>query len=329
MERLNFLTRLVRPRSTIPARPRVEVGCGIQDFFVFRQVLFVRGWIERKGPEPTIQVRYGDGATHRVDGETDDFNVTDDSKWSFHFHHSLPTSFSAEQIAAISLLFGFPEGDFEFRDPCAAGIATDPFLNSESEYWAAVRASREPHVLEIGSRARSGITRRNLFSPDCHYTGFDILAGENVDVVGDAHAMSRTLPADHFDFVFSVSVWEHLAMPWLVSLELNRVMKTGGLVMINTHQSWPVHEEPWDYFRFSDYSWSTLFNSATGFEIIASGMGQRCVMGPNLFSPAMHGNRVEWHYGYLATRVVARKTGPSSLAWPVDPALVSRGIYPH
>lgn len=329
MERFAFLSRLLPPQRRAPAPARLEVGCGIQDFFAFRQVLFVRGWVGRKTVAPIICVRYGDGSTHRVEARTDDFNASDDSRWSFHFHHAFPASFTAEDIAAISLGFEFHEGSFDLRDPCAAGIASDPFLNSEGEYWAAVRTSLRANVLEIGSRARSGITRRNLFPADCDYTGFDIVAGENVDVVGDAHAMSRHLPAEHFDFVFSVSVWEHLAMPWLVSLELNRVMRTGGLAMINTHQSWPVHEEPWDYFRFSDYSWPTLFNAATGFEIVARGMGQRCVMGPNLFSPALHGNRIEWHYGCLATRVVARKVGPSSLEWPVDPALVSRGIYPH
>ena len=43
----------------------------------------------------------------------------------------------------------------------------------------------------------------------------------------------------------------------------------------------------------------------------------------------VHDNRVDWHYGYLATRVVAKKISATSLAWPVDPALVSRGNYPH
>jgi len=322
----------IRPAPSPPptaAPPQVTAGCTIQDFFVFRHVLFVRGCIEHRGAPPRLHLRHADGSVHPVAAQTDEFNASDATRWCFHFHHPLPPAATAEEIAALTLIFAFPEGDFERRDPTAAGIAADPFLNSERDYWAAVRASSRAEVLEIGSRARSGITRRHLFPADCRYTGFDILAGENVDVVGDAHALSRCLPRDHFDFVFSVSVWEHLAMPWLVSLELNRVMKTGGLAMINTHQSWPVHEEPWDYFRFSDFAWPTLFNAATGFEIVARGMGQRCVMAANLFSPALHANRIDWHYGCLATRVVVRKTGPTTLAWPVDPALVSEGHYPH
>jgi hypothetical protein len=285
--------------------------------------------IERRGQTPAVKVRFKDGTIAAVRPENDDFNASSDSHWWFHFHLAVKPKLSHEEIAGISLLFEFNDGICEVRDPTAPGVVSDPFVTSEKDYWAAVAAAPHANVLEIGSRARSGISRRNLFPATARYTGFDILAGENVDVTGDAHALSRSLPADHFDFVFSVSVWEHLAMPWLVSLELNKVMRTGGLAMINTHQSWPVHEAPWDYFRFSDYAWAPLFNAATGFRIVTRGMGLRAVMGPNLYTPGMHDCRVEWHYGCLASRVVVQKIGPSSLSWPVDPASVVEGIYPH
>lgn len=310
--------------------PAITVGCSILDFFVLREVLFVRGFVQRRFDQnPRIAVRLWDGSLHPVTPGQDDFNGSDADRWAFQFHYALPAMTPTELIAKISLVFDYDDARFTLAAPTAEGHAQDAFLNSEAGFWGAVHANPMARVLEIGSRARSGINRRGLFPATCDYTGFDILAGENVNVTGDAHALSRVLPANHFDFVFSVSVWEHLAMPWLVSLELNKVMKVGGVAMINTHQSWPVHEEPWDYFRFSDYSWDTLFNVATGFEIIARGMGSRCVMGPSLFSPALHDNRVDWHYGYLATRVVAKKISETSLAWPVDPAIVAKGNYPH
>jgi hypothetical protein len=192
-----------------------------------------------------------------------------------------------------------------------------------------VNAHPLANVLEIGSRARSGINRRGLFPLTCSYTGFDIVEGENVDCVGDAHALSKFLPTDHYDAVFSVSVWEHLSMPWLVSLELNKVMKVGGLAMINTHQSWPSHEEPWDYFRFSNDSWDALFNAATGFEIVGRGAGIPCAMGPSQLHASVHASRIDWHYGYLATRCIARKVGNTRLEWPVDPGIVAKKAYPH
>ncbi len=69
-------------------------------------------------------------------------------------------------------------------------------------------------LLEIGSRARSGITRRHLTPANWEYTGLDILAGENVDVVGDVHLLSKLFPTHRFQGVMCLSVFEHVLMPW-------------------------------------------------------------------------------------------------------------------
>jgi hypothetical protein len=310
--------------------PTVDVGCDVSDFFIFRDVLFVRGSIQRAGgTDPTISVRFADGTERAVRHVPDDFNPSTQENCKFCFSLPLAVRMTDDQIMKIVLVFDFPSGRLVKGDFNKDAVAKDAFLHSEAGYWEFVRSLPHGNVLEIGSRARSGITRRNLFPATCHYTGFDIVAGENVDCVGDAHALSRILPANHFDVVFSVSVWEHLAMPWLVSLELNKVMKVGGLAMINTHQSWPSHDEPWDYFRFSNFSWDALFNAATGFEIVTRGTGIPCVMGASQFHPSIHASRVDWHYGYFATRCVAKKVGETSLAWPVDPGIVAKGNYPQ
>jgi hypothetical protein len=318
--------------AELPKAPplRVEGACEVRDFFVFRDVLFARGWVERVGgSEPAISLRLWDGSEHLVRREPDDFNPSTPERCTFSFNFQLPVRTPDESILKIMIVFDFPGGRIERGDFSKEAAAKDPFLNSEAGYWDFVRAHPQANVLEIGSRARSGINRRSMFPSTCNYTGFDIVAGENVDCVGDAHALSRMLPNNHFDVVFSVSVWEHLSMPWVVSLELNRVMKVGGMAMINTHQSWPSHEEPWDYFRFSDYSWDALFNADTGFEIVTRGTGIPCVMGASQFHPSIHACRVDWHYGYFATRCVAKKIGESSLAWPVNPEIISKGNYPH
>ena len=72
-----------------------------------------------------------------------------------------------------------------------------------------------------------------------------------MDVMGDAHKLSDYFDKDSFDVIFSMSVFEHLAMPWKVALELNKVLKPGGMMLHTTHQTWPLHEEPWDYWRYS------------------------------------------------------------------------------
>src|ERR1044072_7003937 len=82
------------------------------------------------------------------------------------------------------------------------------------------------------SRQSSG--ERETASPTV--TVLDVLPGENVTVVGDAHQMTALFPPATFDFVQSVSVFEHLVMPWKVALEMNRVMKLGALAFVFTHQ---------------------------------------------------------------------------------------------
>ncbi|MBP8255801.1 MAG: class I SAM-dependent methyltransferase [Opitutaceae bacterium] len=269
--------------SEAVTRPAIVVGCSIRDVCVVRDVLFVRGLVQRRaGESPRISVRIWTGAMAEPVLSDDQVIHSNADTWAFSFHLSLPPKASPADHEKITLCFDYSDGRYELSNPTQDGHSRDAFLNSETSYWTAVSEAPGARVLEIGSRARSGISRRNLFPEQCEYVGFDIVAGENVSVVGDAHSLSRYFPPDHFDFVFSVSVWEHLAMPWLVSVELNKVMKPGGLAMINTHQSWPVHEEPWDYFRFSDYAWDSLFNEATGFEIVARGMGQPCIMAPAL-----------------------------------------------
>jgi 2-polyprenyl-3-methyl-5-hydroxy-6-metoxy-1,4-benzoquinol methylase len=82
---------------------------------------------------------------------------------------------------------------------------------------------------------------------------------ENVDVVGDAHTMSKQLPNGHFNVTMSFSVFEHLAMPWKVVLEMNEVMAPNGVASFgHTKAGW----------RFSLSAWAALFNPATGFRII-------------------------------------------------------------
>jgi Methyltransferase domain len=126
---------------------------------------------------------------------------------------------------------------------------------------------RRGSLLEIGSRARSGTTYRSWFPEIEQYVGLDVTDGPNVDIVGDAHQMSEFIDRK-FDFVFSIGVFEHILMPWKVAIEMNSVMADGGMGLIISHEAWPLHEEPWDFWRYSKEAWQGIFNIHTGFEIV-------------------------------------------------------------
>jgi len=336
---MNFFSLFQKtPVAGAPAPAPVpgEIRWAVDDYFFLRGVLFVKGWVfHTGGMAVAISLRLPAGdivpLVPKPMLRPDLISVFGEVAQTAGFHaaYVLPSEPSCSEIDRMQLIFEAGDQRLEVSRPTENEHKNDAFYKSEKGFWDKINAHANPTILEIGSRARSGINRKGLFPKGSRYVGFDYLAGENVDVVGDAHELSKYVPLDSFDFVFSVVVFEHLAMPWKVALEINKVMKVGGVAMINTVQSWPVHEAPWDYFRFSDYSWDTLFNASTGFEIIDRGMGSRCVMTPAAYIPHLHECRIDWSYGYLATRCVAKKISSTALSWPVETSQVSQGHYPH
>jgi len=180
--------------------------------------------------------------------------------------------------------------------------------------------------LEIGSRARSAVSVRQLLPAKLEYVGLDLLAGPNVDVVGDAHNLSGLFPARRFTAALARSVFEHLAMPWKVVIELNRVLEMGGIVFITTHQTWVLHEEPWDFWRFSSHTWPCLFNRETGFEIMEVAHGEPARIHPMWDSPIVRD--MPAHPAFLSSAVIARKIGETSLTWNVPTPSAVKGHYP-
>ena len=129
-------------------------------------------------------------------------------------------------------------------------------------------------VLEVGSRCVTSDSmwlREACEQVGAAYVGFDYYPGRNVDVSGDAHRLSG-LVEHQFDIIYSSAVFEHLAMPWIVSTEIIKCLKLGGHVIIETHFSFSSHERPWNFFQFSDMALRVLFPEVMGIQCIEAGM---------------------------------------------------------
>ncbi len=204
--------------------------------------------------------------------------------------------------------------------------AGDPAHGCWQRFLEKLNQRNAGRVLEIGSRARSGLTVRHVLPPQLTYVGLDLLPGPNVDVVGDVHDLGPLFPANHFSAAFARSVFEHLAMPWKAVLELNRVLEPGGLVFVMTHQTWVLHEEPWDFWRYSQDSWPCLFNAYTGFELVESAHGEPARIHAMWDSPIVYD--MQSHPAFLSSTVIARKISDTTLTWPVPTSVVAQGNYP-
>ncbi len=207
--------------------------------------------------------------------------------------------------------------------------ADDPYHAVFNEFISISKQKPSPSILEIGSRNVTGITRRNLFPHCADYAGFDILAGEGVDIVGDAHKLSESFPLERFDFIYSISVFEHLLFPWKTVLEINKVMKPEGYVFVSTHPVWPAHELPWDFWRFPRNGFYALFNQYTGFQIVSLTEGLPCKTYSLVDDAPTRGNC----FGTMnqGVALIAKKTGSyrsDLLKWDIDVSDIVDTMYP-
>jgi hypothetical protein len=182
------------------------------------------------------------------------------------------------------------------------------FTHSSQGTWFAKHANFEGcRFLEIGSREVTGPSRIKCHIPLASYTGFDIIEGPNVDIVGDAHELSSQIAAESVDFVYSTAVFEHLAMPWLVVEEVAKILKVGGVVGIETHFSHSEHEYPWHFYQFNEHALRNLFCPELGFEVLDSGM-ENPIVGRFSFDAKKSKVGDPIYSLYVHSSILARKT---------------------
>ena len=102
------------------------------------------------------------------------------------------------------------------------------------------------------------------------------------------------------------------------------MLKPGGVVITQTHQTWPVHDRPWDFFRFSKDSWRGLFNEAHRLPDHRR-RGVRAVL-LDAGGPAAK-QRVDTHRAsarYMISICLAEKTGEPRVGWKIDRPLYER-----
>ncbi len=70
---------------------------------------------------------------------------------------------------------------------------------------------------------------------------------------------------DEFDCVMATEVLEHCPEPGSVLAEIYRVLKPGGQVFFTVPFLWPLHETPYDMYRYTPWSLTKLITEA-GFD---------------------------------------------------------------
>jgi SAM-dependent methyltransferase len=149
----------------------------------------------------------------------------------------------------------------------------EPSSDMEQRFVARCAELPSPSVLELGTL--QSVPGRSTLHRDWvphagEFLGTDIQDGPDVDIVADLHKLTEVTGSERFDVIISASTFEHLKYPTLAAHELMKALKVGGLLYVQTHQSFPLHGYPNDYFRFSQDALAGLFGTRMGFEVVAT-----------------------------------------------------------
>jgi hypothetical protein len=94
--------------------------------------------------------------------------------------------------------------------------------------------SKHLNILDLGSLDVNGTYAPLFDCPNWTYHGADTAPGKNVGIVLRDPYDWKEIVDGYYDVVVSGQTFEHVEYFWLTVLQINRVLKVGGLVCIIT-----------------------------------------------------------------------------------------------
>lgn len=97
--------------------------------------------------------------------------------------------------------------------------------------------------------------------PQVRWIGLNpVIEGAEPDLIGDALALP--FKDASLDGVLATQVLEHVRRPWVALQEISRCLKPGGWCIATVPMAWRLHEEPWDFWRFTRYGFAGMAQDA-------------------------------------------------------------------
>ena len=155
------------------------------------------------------------------------------------------------------------------------------FQHSPLDEWKLQMAQKpEPSALLCGAKKWDGSQDQDhrQHCDAAHWVTTDIAAGEGVDIVADLQSMWQTCEK-RFDGIFCPAVLEHIERPWVAMYSMGQLLQPNGVLFIQTHQTFPLHGYPDDYYRFSTNALKSLCFDA-GLTVLSAEYDGPCSITP-------------------------------------------------
>lgn len=101
------------------------------------------------------------------------------------------------------------------------------------------------------------------------YTGIDMPSTRHLNKEIDVFSSGQKIPFKDsaFDTILTTSVLEHVEAPQDMFDEMHRVLKKGSYLILTTPCQYGLHEQPYDYFRYTKYS-LRMMAEKSGFKVV-------------------------------------------------------------
>jgi SAM-dependent methyltransferase len=136
-----------------------------------------------------------------------------------------------------------------------------PSINKLVGIFAETIPVEEP-IYEFGSfqvPGQEAIADLRPYFPDQRYIGTDMREGRGVDRVLDLHDLD--IETGEIGAAIMIDTLEHVEYPHRALKEVHRVLADRGIVLMTSVMRFPIHEHPYDYWRFTPEAFRSLLKA--------------------------------------------------------------------
>jgi len=130
--------------------------------------------------------------------------------------------------------------------------------------------SEMPHdsaVLNVGAGGDiEAFIKSCSLNEDWRITSVDVDPARKPDILGSIEDIH--LPDGSYNAIFAVEVLEHVENVHAALANCRRILATGGMLFVSVPFMLPIHDAPYDYYRFTEHGLRRLFSEFANVAIL-------------------------------------------------------------